>query len=236
MKNAIRNKVTFYMALLIILLSVVVVLTFFLHSRAATVGTNAGKVSGNLVGTAIGSAKGITEGVAKGAEDGANAGLSAEDIEVDIKGAIELSGKLEVLTASVSLKDMLQLGDGTYSALYIFYGDAIFTTDLDQAEINFNQDNTSVCVKIPVPVMTVSLDETQSNKLKEDMKFSLRTNSEDGYESYINTRKKISENISQKVANYDSLLQAAKESAIKQVDQLVSTLCGSDCKIEVQFK
>lgn len=236
MKNTVRSRLVFYMMLLAILLAVVMVLSLIIHSRASTIGSNAGQVSGKLVGTAIGSAQGITEGVARGSADGAQAGLSAEDMEVDIKGTIELAGDLEVLTANVSLKDMLSLGDGTYSALYIFYGDAIFTTDLTQAEVSFSNDGSVVIVRIPEPVMSVNLDETRSNKLKEDMKFSLRTNSEDGYASYLNTRKKISENLSESVANYDSLMQAAKESASKQVEQLISTICSADCEIEVQFK
>ena len=80
--------------------------TVVIHYRAKTVGREIGSSTGEAVGKAIGSFKGFTHGMKDGADAGENAGLSAEDTTADVKGAFESVGKLEVLVAGVTLKNI----------------------------------------------------------------------------------------------------------------------------------
>jgi hypothetical protein len=217
------------------LLIMAAVFALYIHGRAAAIGAGVGEINGNIVGTAIGSYRGITEGVEKGTEAGENAGLSAEDTTADVKGTMESIGKLEVLAADVTLKNINKIGD-TYEGLYMISGNAVFTVDLNNADISYSKDGSSVYIWIPSPEMELYLDQNSTEKLAEKQKFSLSVNAKDGLKAYLNSMTQTVDNVKDMMSNYESLMTAAKESAKTQVEQLATTLCGQSQHVQVEFK
>ena len=223
---------------LLLLLAALLVATVFLgyiHHRSASIGTAVGQTNGKVVGIAIGSAKGVTTGIKEGRQAGEEAGRTAEDTTVDIKGSMEALGKLEVLVAGVSLKNINKIGK-SYTGLYLINGDAVFSVDLADAEISFSQDKKDVYITIPEPGLEVFLDQQSTQKLAESQKFSLSVSAEDGLVAYLNSMTQTVEKVKETMVNYDTLFAAAKESAKKQVNQLASTICGDKYIVHVQFK
>lgn len=225
-----------------IIVSVVTVLLFscmvfaiYIWGRASVIGSGIGEINGKIVGTAIGSVRGITIGIREGAEAGANAGLSADDTTADIKGTMDSIGKLEVLEAGVTLKNINKIGD-SYKGLYLISGDAVFTVDLNTAEISYSQDGKDVYILIPAPELELYLDQNSTEKLAETQNFSLTVSAKDGLVAYLNSMTQIVENVKDSMANYDSLMSTAKESAKNQIEQFTATICDDSQSVHVEFK
>lgn len=235
MKKLKSLKQTTLLILLVAALLVATVFTGYIHHKAGTIGTTVGQTNGKIVGTAIGSAKGITVGTQAGKEAGEQAGLSAEDTNVDIKGSMEALGKLEVLVAGVSLKNINKIGE-SYTGLYLINGDAVFSVDLAEAEISFSQDGEDVYITIPEPGLEVFLDQSSTKKLAEQQKFSLTVTAEDGLVAYLNSMTQTTEKVKETLVNYDLLFADAKEAAKQQVQQLAATICGDNYVVHIQFK
>lgn len=234
--NKLKNmKQTTMLFLLVTVLLIAAVFTGYIHHRACEIGNTIGQTNGKIVGTAIGSARGVTVGAKEGKKAGEQAGLSAEDTTVDIKGSMEVLGKLEVLVAGVSLKNINKIGD-SYTGLYLINGDAVFSVDMAEAEISFSQDEKDVYITIPEPDLEVFLDQNSTQKLAEWQKFSLTVSAKDGLENYLNSMTQTVEKVKETMVNYDSLFTDAKESAKKQVQQLAGTICGDNYVVHVQFK
>lgn len=235
MKKLKNMKQSTLLLLMVAILLVAAVFTGYTHHRAGDMGTAIGKKNGEIVGTAIGSAKGITEGTQKGREDGAQEGLKAEDTIAEIKGAMEDMGKLEVLVAGVTLKNINRIGTA-YAGLFLINGDAVFTVDMAAAEINRSQDGAELSIKVPRPELNVYLDMDSTQKLAEVQKFSLTVDAQDGLTAYLNSMTQTVKKVKDTMANYDSLCLEAENSANAQIRQLVKRICGNDTLVQVQFK
>lgn len=168
MKNA---KKLLSSIIIILILAIMVCLLIYIHHNAAEIGNNVGTATGKIVGNAIGSFDGVTEGVPQGIADGEAAGLSAVDTTADIKGTMERIGKLEVLIAGVTLENINQIGEA-YKGLYLIDGDAVFTVDLNDAEISYGSDGSDIYIWIPEPELTLYLDVSNTQKLAEIQNFS----------------------------------------------------------------
>ena len=148
---------------------------------------------------------------------------------------MESIGKLEVLAADVTLKNINKIGNA-YKGLYLINGDAVFTVDLNNAEISYSKEGTDVYIWIPSPEMELYLDQNSTKKLAETQKFDLSVNAEDGLNAYLNSMTQTVENVKETMSNYESLMKIAKESAKTQVEQLATTLCGESQIVHVEFK
>lgn len=227
------SKSVIFVVLVLLVLAAAVSVYITLH--AATIGEGVGEINGKIVGTAIGSARGITQGIESGAEDGKDKGLSAEDTIAEVKGTMESIGKLEVFAADVTLEYPIKIGNA-YTGLYRSSGDAVFTVDLSNAEINCSEDGADIYIRIPSPDVELYQDQSNTQKLAEMQKFSLSVSAEDGMNAYLNSFEKIKENSEESISNYESLLRIAKDSAKKQVEQLTAALCAKSQRIRVEFK
>lgn len=228
-------KQTTLLSLLVIGLLIATVFTGYIHHRVGKISNTIGQTNGEIVGTAIGSARGVTVGIKEGKEAGEQAGLSAEDTTASIKGSMEALGNLEVLVANVSLKNINKIGK-SYASLYLINGNAVFSVDLAEAEINHSVDGKEIYITIPEPDLNVNLDMSRTEKLAEFQKFSFTVTAKDGLESFVNSLGKIKENVQDNLANYDLLCADAKESAKKQVQQLAGRMCGYNYVIHVLFR
>lgn len=230
-----KFETTTLLFLVVAVLLVVTVFSGYIHHRSGKIGSTIGQANGKIVGTAIGSAKGLTMGAKKGKEDGENAGLSAEDTDADIKGSMEALGRLEVLVAGVSLKNINKIGDA-YTGLYIINGDAVFSVDMEKAEISFSKDGKNAYIAIPEPELELYLDQNGTSKLAEEQNFSFDISAEDGLREYLNSMAKMKEKVKETMVNYDSLFQEAKDAAETQVRQLTETICGDKYAVHIKFK
>lgn len=221
--------------LLMFFLIALCVFAAYTHHQAGTMGQAVGTLSGKVVGTAIGSARGITEGVSQGIAAGEAEGLSAEDTTAEIRETMESLGTLEALIAGVTLKNANQIGEA-YEGLYVIDGDAVFTVDLDQAEIRCSDDGSDIYITIPEPTLEVYLDQSSTRKLAEIQNFSLTVTAEDGLTAYLNSMTNTVEKVKESMANYDSLMENAESSAIARVEQLASAVCVGDQEIHVEFQ
>ncbi len=226
------KSVVFVVLVLLVLAAAVAV---YITMHASVIGEGVGEINGKIVGTAIGSARGITQGIESGAEDGEIKGLSAEDTIADVKGTMEAIGKLEVFSADVTLKYRIEIAN-VYKGLYRSSGDAVFIVDLSNAEISCSKDGADIYIRIPSPNVELYQDQSSTQKLVEMQKFSLSVSAEDGLNAYFNSFDKIKENSEESISNYESLSEIAKESAKKQVGQLVTALCGKSKSVRVEFK
>lgn len=209
--------------------------SLFVHHRAADVGAGIGDANGTIVGTAIGSYNGITHGAEEGAKAGTQNGLSAEDTTADVKGTLEEIGKLQVLKAGVTLKNINSIGEA-YKGLYVISGNAVFSVNLSEAEISFSLDGKHVYITIPEPILELYLDQNSTEKLAETQHFSLTVSAQDGLIAYLNSMTQTVDNVKKSLSNYDALMNTAKESARKQVILFAGTVCGDNQTVHVQFK
>ena len=194
------------------------------YSVAEESGTLSGETVGKLVGVGIGTYYGVTDGLVAGSEDGKEDGISAKTTtSVDIQSSFSEVGKLEVMSASVSIRNLHQAGGGDYASLEVLFGKGIFTVDLSEAEITESSDG-SITIKIPNPRMELYIDEEKTAHLGEYQKFPWVGNAEEGYDAYINSRIVVDEKVQDKIAHYDLLLQQARESAKTQVELLAESV------------
>ena len=214
--------------IMLLLLSSVIVC----YRNAKAWGTDIGENTGKLVGLAKGSYEGITERIANGREDGKEQGLSAEDTQVMDATGLEGIGRLEVLVASVKLDDYHQIKDD-YKAIYVFKADAVFTVDLENAEIK--RTDTTVEITLKKPSVELEFNEGETEQIAEWQKHFYSGKSEDGYNAYINSRREIQNNSTEKIENYEDLMSMAEESAKTQVEALVKAICGNEITVEITF-
>lgn len=223
--------------LMIIVLVCVLTVLVYARCRVRALGGGLGEITGKATGLALGSIQGITEGIAAGNEAGIEMGLSAWDTSVDrVTQEVKEIGSLEVLAAGVKLRNLHEIGD-TYKALYLIKGDAVFSVDLSQAEVMQNASKNEIIVRIPEPEMKVYINESDTKKLAEAQKFSFNVGAKAGIEAYLNSMKNTAKEAETIIANYDSLIEMAEESARKQIHQLVSLVCGTEySEIQIEFK
>lgn len=232
-----KNRAGATLLLFLLALGALVVMTTAIsfRVRAKSIGTSAGKTVGRAVGLAIGSADGLINGLREGGEAGAAAGLSAADTTVSLQDSMRELGKLEVLAAGVTLRNINRIG-GTYAGLSLMNGDAVFSVDMTQADISFSQDGKEAYIVIPKPELELYPDLNSSEMLFEIQKPSFQVSAEDGLISYLNSMAQTVGNAKETIANYDSLMEQAQESAQTQVKRLAETLCGGRYTVVTRFQ
>lgn len=200
------------------------------YGTAAETGTGLGAAVGKKVGMFTGSYQGMTEGIAEGKENG----LSAEEVISKIAGTMEEANKLEVLSAGIKLSDVHQIGD-SYKALYIIKGVAVFTVDMNSVSVAVKEDG-DISILLPQPESEIFIDEKQTEKIAEESNIIFNGSSEDGFKAYLNSMSSISEDIREKIANYDSLIEEARSQAMVQTDRIAASVCQNKYTYEISFK
>jgi hypothetical protein len=207
-----------------------------IYKNANVLGETAGTTAGKMVGTAVGSFKGITESLPRGLEAGKEEGLSAKDTKVEVQSSLEEINRLEVLVTSFKVKDYLKVGD-KYAALYFLKADAVFTVDFSQTSITVSDDGNTLFIMLPLPEVTVYLDESSNEKAVEYSKKFFDGSSEDGFDAYINSMKVTSEEIQDQIQNdSDDLMRMAKESAENQIESIAAGVCVNGQEIKIVWE
>lgn len=226
--ESIKNKVFVIFGVLVFLALIGI------HVKARAIGNDIGNTAGKTAGVAVGSYEGVTRGLKEGYEAGKEQGLSAEDINVDITNKLSSIGKLEVLVAEDKINDVFKKGSDYAALLEFNKTKATFSVDLTQAEIA--DQNSAITINIPVPEVEIAIDENESVKIAEWQKYFWSGDAESGYIAYMNSMAQIKEKSENGLTNYDYLMQQAKDTAKKQIELLVKSICGREKEIQVIFK
>lgn len=228
-----KLKKTTILVLVMSILLVCTVALAYTHNRAYAIGTEIGKDTGKLVGLAIGSYKGVTKGLSEGEEAGRKEAQAAKDTEAELKGTMLAMGRLEVLSANVTLTNFHQQGE-SYKGLFVIPATMIFTVDFEGTSIVV--DDNKVHMQITKPEMTLYPDFGKAQKLAEIQKWSWKVDSQDALEGYINSLNEVVEKASEAVSNYEAVCKNAEQAAITQVEQLARAICGENFKVEISIK
>lgn len=230
-KKVIRN----ILSIVLMIVTFVGVLGYALptYKSAANLGAGVGDKAGTIVGKVIGSFDGITTGLAQGAENGKEEGLSAKDTKSEIKNSFSEVGNLEVFEAGVKLRNVNTIGDD-YAALDLLKGVAVYSVNLKDAEIN-DIDANKIEVLLPTINVEIYVDESETKKLAEYQKHSWSGSAKNGFEEYMNTRAAMDKSVKNTMEDYSTLTEAAKDSAIKQIEIIADAATGNRKEVVVKF-
>jgi len=215
----------------ILLCALVFLINFRINAQSK--GGMVGQGAGTVVGRAIGSLEGLTVGQVEGYAAGKAEGLSAKDTTVELAGKIQEVERLQVLLASGTFSDILTVGGDKYAALLAMEYNAVWTVDLSTAEIELKDDGLHILISQPevefVPVGDV-------DKVNEYQKYGFSGSTEAGYDAFNNSTKQMRIKATEKLAGDESLMNAARASAVKQLEQLVNAVSLSKPKVFVEFR
>ena len=222
------------LAVICVLIGIVMIYMINLRMDATSLGDGIGARTGTLVGKAIGSFEGMTKGRVEGTEAGKQTGLSADDTEATIASQFQQMENLEVLVASVKLRNFHTIGKSKdYAALYLVNGNAVFTVDMSQAKIEAQPD--SLKITIPKPVGTLYLDDSSVEKVAEYQRKFFNGSSEDGFDAYLNTMKKMQEASEETLSNYNVLVSSAKEAAVSQITLIARSVSTQYADVVIEW-
>ena len=214
--------------------AIVLVYIIYLKSNAVAIGGSTGESIGAITGKVIGSFEGLTTGRKEGSEAGKEEGLSAENTAAEIATQMKKLQNLEVLVASVKVSDVHTVGEKQdYKALYLVKGEVIFSVDLSKAEVQEDADN--LIISIPQPVGKLIFDPERIEKKAEFERYLRAGSAEDGMKEMLNTLAKMQEATAETLNNYDSLVDNARKSAIKQVTRLAESSSINNKTVKVEF-
>lgn len=181
-------------------------------------------------GITMGSWNGVTQGISKGYEAGVEKGLSAEDTTVKIGTKMAETGNLQVMLVDLKLADIYQ--SNTYAILWGIEGNGIFSVDLTQATVHYDEKIGQVEIVLPEPVPTVSFDDCTAETIAEYKSSLFNGSTSAGYISYLNSRSQIEQKAQEQMLG---LREAAKGSASNQVKKLAESICGKGISVQISF-
>lgn len=235
-KKAINDLPVFTVLLIgCIIAGVLLIYAIYSNVNAVTHGNNLGQRIGSLAGKAVGSFEGIIEGREQGLADGKAAGLNSDDTEARISNAIQQTNKLEVLVASAKIKNINKIGksDVEYATLDLFRGEVVFSVDLRNASIKL-KDN-ELTITLPPPEGELIINQSRIEKVAEYQKHFYSGKTEDGFYDRLKTYENVSKATVETLDNYEVLIEDAKESAIKQVQQLATAALLNPYRVNIVF-
>ncbi|MBQ0041873.1 MAG: DUF4230 domain-containing protein [Lachnospiraceae bacterium] len=213
-----------FLITVIVIVVIVFAIVLFLRNSAISAGADIGKGLGTTVATAVGSFEGMLE-IPQAVLDGKKEGLSAKDTSIELANNIKSVGNLIVLNANVKIKDLERIGD-QYAALYLLKGNVVFSVNLSKVEVTYSDDGIEVILPPFNPKEDVRLyvDATETEKIAEYQKYFFSGSTEDGFDAFINSFANVIDEAEKRIENYDSLVQIAREEAVKQVTALVDAM------------
>jgi len=239
-----KNPVICSLLMVVVVGSVLFVLSMTIIKSVNIVSEGADDV-GSAIGTVAGESAGLIEGAsgaldsaAQGIKDGKTAGLSAEDTKTLLRGKMAETGKLEVLMAGVQLENFHTIGEEEkkkYAALYLYKAKAVFSVDLSDVQIIWDQEEHSIVLNLPQLEIEVYFDETEEQKVAEYQKKFFEGSANDGFDAYLNSMSEIAKDAPKKLAENENLMNQARSAAIMQVGLLANSICGNEYVIEVKF-
>lgn len=237
----VKNNRLFLPALVFIVfvLLLMALLMFILpaYRAARDTGSAFGSSVGTVTGAALGSFDGITKGLSEGYEQGKTDGINAEDVNIvleDIKDELGKMGKLEIMVATASFKDISSIGS-SYAALYLLRGRVIFTVDLNKADFR-TLSSGEIMIQLPLPECDIEIDDSETEKVAEYQKHFFTGSTEAGFTGFLNTLTQIKTLSKDYIDGYGALQEQAENAAKQQVKLLAESISGSGRSVSVSFR
>lgn len=227
----------FFAAVAVLILMLLGMFIMPAYRAARDTGSAFGTSVGTVTGTAIGSFDGITKGLSEGYEQGKIDGINAEDVTIvleDIKDELGDMGKLEVMVATASFRDMSSIGS-SYAALYLLRGRVIFAVDLNRANFSILSNN-DIMIQLPLPECEIEIDDSETEKVAEYQKHFFTGSTEAGFTGFLNTLTQIKTLSKDYIDGYEALQEQAENAAKQQVKLLAESICGAGKSVSVSFK
>ena len=215
-----------------ILLAVLTVRMIFVRINAQKSGEAVGQAAGTIVGRAVGSFEGLTKGQVEGYKAGKEAGLTAEDTEAELSGIIRESGKLQVLAASGTYNHILSIGNDYAEVLSQKYN-AVFTVDLNTAEVKLDADGLHVLLDLPEIEFIPDGAATKAAEYQKNIFTGSRDAGEIAYHEAVS---QIKEEAEEEFKGNESLMETAKSSAKSQLEKLIKASSLSKSTVIVEFR
>lgn len=188
--------------------------------------STAAEGAGNAAGFFAGSVEGVPYYMER-YDEGKEKGLSAEETHVTgLTGAQLGDGKLQVLAATVSLAVDNEVGKN-FAALALLRGNIVFSVDLGKAVI---RDNT---VTLPDVEVDFIIDHRQTEIIDEYQKSFFSGSTENGYDEFLNSVKKIESNVETYVENYGELVNEARKAAVEMVKTVAGSVSGKNYSVVI---
>lgn len=198
-----------------------------------------GESTGGLAGTAAGAFDALLN-IHKTTQDTIEDTLSDSNVDTEIATQISGAGKLEVLSAKITARDV-EVDGKVYASYSIVEGEAIFTVDLSKLnEGNVQETGSEITVVLPEPHVSLRFDYENKKKIaeyKNNILVDTALASKDlGIVAHQNSIINTVEDAQKEIANFDFLVDQARESARHQVEQLVKNIRGESYKVKVIFQ
>ena len=166
--------------------------------------------------------------------------LSENNTETKISTQISNAGKLEVLSAKITARDV-EVNGKVYASYSIVEGDAIFTVDLSKLnENNVRETGSEITVTVPEPHVSIYFNYETKKKIAEYKNNNLvetaLASKDLGITAHQNSIINTVEDAQNEIANFDFLVDQARESAAHQVMQLVKNVRGNEIKVNIEFE
>lgn len=234
---------TSFTAIIAVIFTLLLSSLLFLVLPAMKDAKDASRLVGETTGSAAGTAAGAFDALldlddiaAETAEETINENNTVTEIATQISGA----GKLEVLSAKVTARNV-EVDGKVYASYSIVEGDAVFTVDLSKLnEGNVRETDKEITVTLPEPHVSLRFDYENKKKIAEYKNKNLLdtalASNELGLTAHQNSIINTVEDARNEIANFDFLVEQARESASHQVEQLVKNVRGDSIKVNVKFQ
>lgn len=145
------------------------------------------------------------------------------DGKVMYQGKIINQEKIDSSTKNVS-----------YAVLKVTPAEAVFSVDLETADIKVNGNKVEIVLQQPSVSITKFSENTQTLGEFKDVMFSLKA-AEIGDNAISNAELRTGEEVKKALLNDETIMSQARSSAKKQVELIVKALRGNDCIVNVDF-
>ena len=220
------------------------------RARAKNMGNTLGEQTGTAVGRAMGSWSGMTKGWPKGIADAIVDENTIPDAKAEITGRFQEVGKLEVLAASGTYTHAIKVGkdeeviddedvikgdvaDVYFAQLLSQEYSAVWTVDLNSVSV----EEVDGVLKIEVDQPKVEFNTDGSpDIIGEFEKYKNWGKSKQGAIVCVNAFNNLIEQAEEEFENDQNMMDSAKESAKKQIEQLVENVSISKPRTIIDFR
>lgn len=232
-----------FTAIITIIFTILLSSLLFIILPAMKDATDASSLVGETTGKAAGTAAGAFDAfldLDEVKDTATEEALNENNTETEIVTQISSAGKLEVLSAKITARDV-EVDGKVYASYSIVEGDAIFTVDLSKlSENNVRKTDNVITVVLPEPHVSLRLDYGKKEKIAEYKNNNIidtaLASEELGITAHQNSVINTVEDARNEIANFDFLVEQARESATHQVTQLVKNVHGDSVKVNIEFQ
>lgn len=213
---------------------IVLILSIYININADKIGAGLGNTLGNVVGSAVGSLNGITHGVSAGFDVGKEEGLSAKDTSTEITTKFQEVKRLQVLVASGAYTNISTMGENVdYASLYTQRYNAVFTVNLETAEVILN--NGVLVVRLDQPDLDFK-PEGPVTLIDDYQRHWFSGGTEDGMDMIQNSLIEIQNKTKENLSRDEGMMSTARVFAKEQLKSLINSMALNKPTVKIEFR